>query len=192
VSSQVAHFSTGESGPLFNRPCSRAVSSRSGRDAVYKEGRGVLEGASHEEFVWASAVPQDAISEPQLSHRPTHSQRWRGSGSTLLIGVVLLALLVFGLAQSATASADELTISSLTPDRYFSPNRDGQEDTASVSYALSGLATVGIVIRDGSGTLVRTVQSGVPEQGPNSFSWDGRKDNGSAAANGAYTWAQRV
>jgi len=93
------------------------------------------------------------------------------------------------LAAPGFAFASELTISNLSPDSYFSPNGDGQEDTATVSYDLSGPASVSIVIRNSKSKIVRAVQSSVAEsEGYNSFSWNGREEGGTPAPNGVYTY----
>ncbi len=105
--------------------------------------------------------------------------------------VVALALAAVGaiFARSAPAEAAGLSISNLSPDRYFSPNGDGQEDTAYVGYTLSESAAVTITIRNGQGNLVRTLQNNISEpQGSDSFSWDGHQENGSSAPNGAYIY----
>jgi flagellar hook assembly protein FlgD/PKD repeat protein len=93
------------------------------------------------------------------------------------------------LVGASGAYASELTISNVSPDRYFSPNGDNQDDTAYVNYTLSTAATVTIVIRDKGGSLVRTISSGTPQgQGGNQFSWNGREENGTPAANGVYKY----
>jgi hypothetical protein len=68
------------------------------------------------------------------------------------------------LAAPASARAD-VSFTFQSADRAFSPNGDGQDDLASVSYALSDPATVDATIADSSGHLVRTVESGTCRAG---------------------------
>jgi flagellar basal-body rod modification protein FlgD len=49
----------------------------------------------------------------------------------------------------------------------------------------SGATSLQIRITDSSGQVVREVQV-VPQQGTNTFTWDGLRDDGTAAASGAY------
>jgi len=70
----------------------------------------------------------------------------------------------------------------------ISPNGDGQRDATTISYTLKVDASVTVLIRDGSGNAVRTVQSGVPQlAGVNSAVWDGKLDDTSVAPEGTYT-----
>jgi PKD repeat protein/flagellar hook assembly protein FlgD len=104
---------------------------------------------------------------------------------------VLVALVLLGAStlRPAIATAGEPAITNLSPDRYFSPNGDGQEDTTSVSYQLAEAASVTVTVRDSQNSLVKTVQSNESESaGYSSFAWDGHTTNGSTAANGVYTY----
>jgi PKD repeat protein/flagellar hook assembly protein FlgD len=79
-------------------------------------------------------------------------------------------------------------------ERYFSPNGDSQEDTATVGYCLSAAADLDATVVDGDGTKVRTLESGVSHTGsPNcegswnhTVEWDGKDDAGEVVADGAY------
>jgi flagellar hook assembly protein FlgD/PKD repeat protein len=92
--------------------------------------------------------------------------------------------------------------SAATPDisiyaggqRYFSPNGDGQEDTATVYYCLTEPANVTITVDDTTGTIVRTLEDGVSQPGGsgcsgynNQFTWDGTGDSGAVVPDGLYT-----
>src|SRR5205807_1378326 len=81
------------------------------------------------------------------------------------------------------------------PSQSFSPNGDNQEDTLNVGYCLTRSANVTVTVKNSVGTLVRTIQSDVSEQGNQfcnffgntSFSWDGRNDSNNVVADGTYT-----
>jgi flagellar basal-body rod modification protein FlgD len=45
---------------------------------------------------------------------------------------------------------------------------------------------VTVTIKNSSGTVVRTLDLGSGDAGPNMFSWDGKSDNGTQAADGTY------
>ena len=76
---------------------------------------------------------------------------------------------------------------------YFSPNGDGQEDTATVYYCLAEAANVTITVEDSSGHVVRTLEDGVSHSGGsycysnNWVIWDGKSDSGSVVPDGVYT-----
>ena len=101
-----------------------------------------------------------------------------------------LALLLASVVGAAPASADPgVTISNRSPDRYFSPDGDGQEDQAYVAYQLSAPAHVDVVVRDGVGGRVRLLESGASKNtGGQYFSWDGRDDGGRVVPDGVYTY----
>jgi flagellar hook assembly protein FlgD len=103
---------------------------------------------------------------------------------------VLVALCLLGACGVSSAGADSgLSISNLAPDRYFSPNGDGQEDTSSVSYSLSASASVGITITDSGGNVVRHLATAASQlSGDNALTWDGRSDGGAVAPDGVYTY----
>jgi PKD repeat protein/flagellar hook assembly protein FlgD len=106
-----------------------------------------------------------------------------------LVAAVLLALAVLVLSKVDVADAAGLSVSNLSPDSYFSPNGEGQNETAYVSYTLSEPAAVTITIRDAEGMLVRTVQSDTAEpEGSNLFSWNGHENNGANAPEAAFDY----
>ena len=92
------------------------------------------------------------------------------------------------IASPASASAVDVTLQ--TPDRYFSPDGDGREDTASVSYVVSELSRVSIAILDATGAeTVRHIQTDVATLGNGAFSWDGRADGTTTVSpDGAYRY----
>ena len=78
----------------------------------------------------------------------------------------------------------------------FSPNQDGNQDTAVVLYALSEAATVDVHVLDDTRTRVRTLATERPAgwagQGAraggsqHSLIWDGRDDHGKMVMDGQY------
>ena len=80
-------------------------------------------------------------------------------------------------------------------ERYFSPNGDSQEDTATLYYCLSAAADLNATVVDGDGTKVRTLESGVSHTGNlncdgswnHTLEWDGKDDAGKVVADGVYT-----
>ncbi len=91
--------------------------------------------------------------------------------------------------QSSTPVIVDTTISKISVNfPYFSPNGDGQRDATTISYTLKSDATVTVLIRDGSGATVRTVQDTVAQlAGVNTAVWDGKLDDTSVAPEGTYT-----
>lgn len=53
-------------------------------------------------------------------------------------------------------------------------------------------ASVKVDIRNGNGTIVRTLELGVRAAGPSLFEWDGKTDEGAIAAGGVYTFSARA
>src|SRR5271157_295099 len=106
----------------------------------------------------------------------------RSARLSLVLGLVGAALVCA--ASPATALADGPSPSIYSGGNLdFSPNGDGQEDTATVSYCLAEAANVTIAITDSSGTTVRTLADGVSEPAACGYSgdylrWDGRDDSG--------------
>jgi flagellar hook assembly protein FlgD len=91
--------------------------------------------------------------------------------------------------RSSTPVVVDTTISKISVNYpYFSPNGDGRRDATTISYTLKSDATVTVLVRDGSGATVRTVEDGVGQvAGVYSAVWDGTLTDGSVAPEGAYT-----
>jgi subtilase family serine protease/flagellar hook assembly protein FlgD len=72
--------------------------------------------------------------------------------------------------------------------RAVSPNGDGVQDEARVDYVVRRATTVRISILDASSTALRTFVRVVGEGGlgPASWTWDGRRDDGSMVPDGRY------
>ena len=135
------------------------------------------------------------------------------NGSTSLVAVASWSD-EFGVAHSWSAPAVPVTIFNEPPppqpwvssggDRDFSPNGDGQEDTATVYFCESQDADVTVTITNDSGVAVRTVDlgqqtgydqpttycsgdEGYYSEDNQSFTWDGTGDSGSVVPDGVYT-----
>jgi flagellar hook assembly protein FlgD len=68
----------------------------------------------------------------------------------------------------------------------FSPNGDGRFDTAAVTFDLTRIATVRVLIMRGS-TRIATLVSGTLGAHSQSFAWNGRDASGIRASQGSYT-----
>ncbi|MBA2529572.1 MAG: hypothetical protein H0V19_06350 [Euzebyales bacterium] len=68
----------------------------------------------------------------------------------------------------------------------FTPNGDGRADRTRVSWDLRRRGEVVLRIRDGDGRLVRHVDYGREPEGRESFSWNGRDQDGRKVAGGRY------
>jgi len=70
----------------------------------------------------------------------------------------------------------------------ITPNGDGTDDTATVSFRLARQATVNVHIDNSSGTLVRTLVNGTQSAGAAQVEWDGKDGAGSVVAPGSYRY----
>jgi PKD repeat protein/pimeloyl-ACP methyl ester carboxylesterase len=107
-----------------------------------------------------------------------------GRRNTSKLVVVLAVLVSWGAAAGpAFAAGPEVSIQS-GGERYFSPNGDGQEDSASVVYCLAEPANVTITITDSSDTTVRTLDDDVSHPvgcgyyNSDVANWDGESGSG--------------
>lgn len=76
-----------------------------------------------------------------------------------------------------------------SPDRAFSPDADGSEDSHTIGFALTAPATTTIRIRNATGQIVRRVETDVARgEGSHSFTWDGRDDEGATVPDGTYEY----
>ena len=67
----------------------------------------------------------------------------------------------------------------------FSPNGDGSADTLALPFELSESAKLTVVVRNATGTAVRTA-SLAAGSGPGAFTWDGRSTSGPVVPDGRY------
>ncbi|MGI8808747.1 MAG: FlgD immunoglobulin-like domain containing protein, partial [Acidimicrobiales bacterium] len=134
----------------------------------------------------------------------------RGRRPTSPAGLRRIVLLVLALASMAAlagpASAADPPVlttagSYYSPERSFSPNGDGQEDSIGFGYCLANqAANLTIKVLNAAGAAVRTLENGVSHPVgcgyyagySNWFSWDGRNDAGVVMADGAYTFSMRA
>jgi flagellar hook assembly protein FlgD len=70
---------------------------------------------------------------------------------------------------------------------WLSPNGDGVNDVALVSFRTTRPALVGIVVAGSSGAVVRRVSLGRLAGGPHTWRWNERNASGVVVADGAYT-----
>ncbi|HUL59632.1 MAG TPA: CARDB domain-containing protein, partial [Anaeromyxobacteraceae bacterium] len=69
---------------------------------------------------------------------------------------------------------------------YISPNGDGVQDVAGITYSISAATTFDVVVTRADGTEVRRFQRTHLEPGDYSTAWDGRDDAGVVVRDGAY------
>ena len=113
----------------------------------------------------------------------------------------------FGNAHSWTSPATSVSVQNTPPppsisieyggNTEFSPNGDGQEDTATVGFCLSDEANVTATVTNGAGTTVRTLESSQDtvtpawcspyNGGQAQLTWDGTSDSGATVPDGSYT-----
>ncbi|MCG2703985.1 MAG: gliding motility-associated C-terminal domain-containing protein, partial [Candidatus Omnitrophica bacterium] len=70
----------------------------------------------------------------------------------------------------------------------FSPNEDGNYDTAMIHYQISRDALMSVELFDAGKTLVRTLKQDVSEPGMYVVEWDGRDDASNVLDEGTYTY----
>jgi flagellar hook assembly protein FlgD len=89
-------------------------------------------------------------------------------------------------SASATVTVDRtIHVTALQPV-YLSPNADGRQDTAAVTYELRRSATVRVSVQR-SGKSVITASLGSQPTGVHTYDWNGRTSGGKLAAGGAYS-----
>lgn len=100
----------------------------------------------------------------------------------IVIGVLAGLFVLFPLDWMRTPS---VTVS--TEQEAFSPNQDGDQDTAVVLYTLSEGAEVGAQVLDDSRARIRTLSAQDQKNaGQHAIVWDGRDDHGKVVADGQY------
>ena len=96
-----------------------------------------------------------------------------------------------GVTVVTSAGAKSLIDVSATPV-IFTPNQDGVNELASVSYDLfevTGSASVTVEVRDLSGRRVRTLYDGQDVSGHHEREWDGQDQSGRAVPPGVYLYS---
>src|SRR5438105_3611342 len=126
-----------------------------------------------------------------LSPPPAGVRRTRYAAASLIASLVTLSM--FAVPSVAGAATPDISI--VSPRQYFSPNGDGQEDKATISFCLAESANVTTKVEDSSHHVVRTVEdakshpatsAGCPYWGSDSVTWDGQDDDGSVVSDGVY------
>ncbi|MEO8359207.1 MAG: FlgD immunoglobulin-like domain containing protein [Vicinamibacteria bacterium] len=111
-------------------------------------------------------------------------------------GTYLLRLRSFDRAGNVATSTQlvrwdvRATITNVTVDEILiSPNGDGIKDSTTFQYRVEDPVHVQVrVVGPGDSiTTIRTMELDHPTIGPASFTWDGRRDDGTVAADGRYT-----
>lgn len=95
-----------------------------------------------------------------------------------------------GIGSSASASEvapqDAASATSVIPNAVGSASPNPAHGTVSISYSTAKPGRSLVRVFDASGRLVRTLQTDRDTPGTHSMSWDGRNEQGSQAASGAY------
>ncbi len=68
----------------------------------------------------------------------------------------------------------------------FAPNGDGVRETIGLAGTTSERGSVAVQVRDGSGTLVRSLSAAAGAAGPVAITWDGKGADGRVVADGEY------
>lgn len=90
-------------------------------------------------------------------------------------------------AMSPTVTRLEPFVRGISATRAFSPNGDGLQDVATVSFRLTGAASaVRLEVVNASGSVVRRIDLGSRSSGVHSATWDGRLGSGAVAGQGTY------
>jgi hypothetical protein len=129
------------------------------------------------------------------------ASRWRSSSAKtapvpnvnriaapLLVAAVVVACLA-GLLVNQRIRRDGLVVDRIRADACFSPNGDGHDDTAGISFRIKGPDRVDLDLLDSSGDVVRHVLVSHPmrDEKVEHFVWDGQAEGGSPAPDGTYT-----
>jgi flagellar hook assembly protein FlgD len=105
-----------------------------------------------------------------------------------LVAVVVLAC-VAGLLVNQRIRRDGLVVDRIRTDPSFTPNGDGHDDTAGISFRIKGPDRVDLEVLDSSGDVVRHLLVGQPMENHKvgHYVWDGNADGGAPAPAGSYT-----
>ena len=121
----------------------------------------------------------------------TYSYSWNGTdsnGAALPAGtysLVVTASTSAGTAQSSQAVqllASVLSGVSVSPQAIYTGG-----DSTTLSYTLSGPATISVWVRNSAGTTVRTLRQQLLSAGTYSDAWDGKTDGGASVPAGDYS-----
>jgi hypothetical protein len=106
----------------------------------------------------------------------------------LLVAAVVVAC-VAGLLINQRTRRDGLVVDRIRADVCFSPNGDGHDDTAGITFRIKGPDRVDLDLLNASGDVVRRLLVAHPmrDEKIQHFVWDGQADGGAPAQNGTYT-----
>ncbi|TAL21763.1 MAG: hypothetical protein EPN99_07055, partial [Frankiales bacterium] len=101
---------------------------------------------------------------------------------------VALSLVGGVVAATSVSGAEPVVINGMIPDRYFSPDGDGFEDTFTASLNFSALSTVTVTVTPVAGGAPVSTETGTthPQTLGYTVSWDGLTDAGTPAPEGEY------
>lgn len=96
---------------------------------------------------------------------------------------------VAGLLINQRIRRNGLVVDRIRVDASFTPNGDGHDDTAGISFRIKGPDRVDLDLIDASGREVRHLAVHQPfgDHKVTRFVWDGRTDGGAPAPPGVYT-----
>jgi hypothetical protein len=96
---------------------------------------------------------------------------------------------VAGLLIDQRIRRDGLVVDRIRVDESFTPNGDGHDDTAGISFRIKGPDRIDLDLIDASGHVVRhlAVRRLLADHKVTRFVWDGRTDAGAMAPAGVYT-----
>jgi flagellar hook assembly protein FlgD len=120
------------------------------------------------------------------------AQLWLRTSRRALVALVAVCTGVVPAVCASVARADGLQVTYHSASAEFSPNGDGQEDQADLSYCVSAPATVTTTITpEGSPVVVKTLESMQPRDDTcstaRSVTWNGTDDLGAGVPDGRYT-----
>jgi hypothetical protein len=112
----------------------------------------------------------------------------RRIAAPLLVAAVVVAC-VAGLLINQRTRRDGLVVDRIRADPCFTPNGDGHDDTAGISFRIQGPDRVDLEILDSSGDAVRQLLVGqeMADHKVAHYVWDGLADGGTPAPAGSYT-----
>jgi len=148
-----------------------------------QESRGASHHQGGSERIRASSVRPNPSRRRQATRANPGVVAWPAILSVVLLVGVLAGLIVLFPLDWIRSPSVTLSIE----HEAFSPNQDGNQDTAVVLYTLSEHATVSAHVLDDTRSRVRTLLAeDAQSAGQHSVVWDGRDDHGKIVVDGQY------